>query len=112
MSIEMPKFVDVLPFYIVNDNGKCKEYSTLIDIANDYDNYISNIYHLVEGKKVKTLDITIEKTINPYVFFYKEVDYKVSKLKDIAKICNLSVSKIHNEITKFLLEKLKKLIEL
>ena len=56
-EISLPNFASVLPFYIVTDNNKTKEYSTLIDIANDYKSNISNIYHLVEGKKVKNLDI-------------------------------------------------------
>jgi len=100
---EIPIFTQIRPFYQVIDNGISKNYATLIDISHYYKTSISNIYHLVEGKKVKSLNIEIIKEQTPYVFQYKDIEYKCKTIKDISKITDGSVTYIHSIIKKYIL---------
>ena len=99
------KIIEIKPFYIVNEDNVSKKYSTLIDIANDYKTNISNIYHLTEGKRVKSLKISVTKQQNQYIYNFNDHDYSSNNIKEISDVTNYSTTKIHSIIKKFILNK-------
>lgn len=99
----LPIIIEIKPFYtVIQADGTAETYNTLIDIAKDNDTNISNIYHLVNKKKVKGLNFKVEKEKEPYCFTHRGIYYSVQKIESIANISHLSISKIHSIIKEFL----------
>lgn len=102
----MPEIIDIKPFYtLIENDGTETNYSTLIDIAHDKHTSISNIYHLIEQKRVKGLNFKVIKEEHPYVFNFNGEEFTGKTIKEIAGKCSLSISTIHHLIIDFLQKK-------
>ena len=58
---------DIKPYYVVEDGDNTRYFMTLDEIAKEYNSNISNITHLTQGKRVKSLSIKVTKEPLPYV---------------------------------------------
>ena len=97
----IPKIIEIKPFYTVTTAGVDEYYATLGDIAEAKNSNISNISHLVDGKKVKGLNFEVVKEEKPYIYTFEGQRYESKNLKEMSEVCNLSVSTIHKIITEF-----------
>ena len=101
-----PEIIEIRPFYTVQTSDGPVNYAVMDDIAEIYRTSVVNIKNQIDGANVKKLNgLEISKEKNPYVIMYKDIIYECSTLKDIKEITGISVTKIHNLIKKYLLEK-------
>ena len=99
----------VNPFYTVYKDNKTHNFSTLECVANFLNTNISNIYHYLDGKRVKSIsdDIKIYKEPTPYLYCYKGNRHTASKVKDICNTTGYSMTKVHSIITKYIIDDIK-----
>jgi len=104
MRFEDPPIIDeVKPAYkVTNIDNSTYTFNTMNDIAKKYGTNISNIFHLISGRKVKGLLFRVEVEEYPYVYTYKGVQYKAKGLNDISLITGRSVSYIHKLIKNYI----------
>lgn len=101
-----PEIIEIRPFYTVSTPEGSINYAVMEDIAEIYRTSVVNIKNQIDGSHVKKLNgLEIFKEKNPYVIMYKDTIHECRTLKDIKDITGVSVTKIHNLIKKYLLEK-------
>ena len=89
-------------YKVTNIDNSTYTFNTMNDIAKRYGTNISNIFHLINGRKVKGLLFKIEVEEYPYVYTYKDVQYKAKGLNDISLITGRSISYIHKLIKNYI----------
>jgi len=94
---------EIKPFYTLYEpDGSEEHFATLDDIAQFKGTSISNIYHIIENKRVKGLNFRVSKEEKPYIFMYQGQEYSAKNIKGIAEISKISVSSVHKSIVEFL----------
>lgn len=99
------RIVEIKPFYVMNDNGKIINFSTMPDIADYLKTNIPNIQRHLAGSKVKTFvskGVTLEKTKKPYIVEIDGVTEEYGNITEISKKLNISVSNFHNKLKEYI----------
>jgi len=82
--------------YKVTDGlGNVREFDKISAISNEYSIPNSNVFRLIEGYKVRGVDISIERIEDVYIFKYDGVEYKGNTLKKLSENSNISMNNIY-----------------
>lgn len=83
------------PYVVTEPDGSFHNFTKICDISKAYSIPNSSTYRLIEGYKVKGIEITIERNTDVYSFTYKDVNYSGESFKIISEKSNININNVY-----------------